>query len=116
MGMEMHNFSAVDRLISQSVEKEGVNPSHKGFKYLVSAIKMVLLDHDKIYAVTKEIYVEIAADDITTPKAVERSIRFAIERASSPKGELNKTANKAYILKISNKILDEIASIVNQKY
>lgn len=111
-----HSFAAVDRLISRSVEKEGINPGHRGFKYIERAIKMVLVEHDKINAVTKEIYVDIASDAMTTPEAVERSIRFAIERASSSGCGSKKTSNKDFILKTSKKILDEIESIVNQKY
>jgi len=116
MCMARHSFTAIDRLISLSVEKEGIDPGHKGFKYLKGAIKMVLVEHDKINAVSKEIYVDIAADAITSPKAVERSIRYAIERSTACKGDSQKTSNKVFILKISNKILGEIEAIVNQKY
>ncbi len=116
MGITRYSFTAVDRLISLSVKREGIDPVHKGFKYLESAIKIVIVEQDKINAVSKEIYVDIAADAITSPKAVERSIRYAIERATICKGESQKTSNKDFILKISNKILSEIEAIVNQKY
>lgn len=114
MIMKKTGLSTLDKLISLTIEREGINPCHKGYKYLKNAIMIVIFDNYRIDAMTKEIYTQIAQDHITTPEAVERNIRFAIYRAFCSKQETPKPTNKEFIFNISNRTLDEMNAIINQ--
>lgn len=57
-------------------------PSHvMGYRYLKDALFITLHEREKINAVTKVLYPDIAAKNHTTPSRVERAIRHAIEIA-----------------------------------
>lgn len=57
----------------------GITPNLKGFRYLRTAIGMVIKDETIIEAVTKILYPEIAKIYKTTSVRAERAIRHAIE-------------------------------------
>lgn len=57
----------------------GVPTEMRGYKYLKTAIMLCLQNEEYIYSVTQKLYPEIASKYATTPAAVERSIRTAIE-------------------------------------
>lgn len=57
----------------------GVPTEMRGYKYLKAAIMLCLQNGEYIYSTTKKLYPEIASQYATTPAAVERSIRHAIE-------------------------------------
>lgn len=59
-------------------------PAHlKGYPCLMVAINLVMEDRNKIHAVTKELYPEVAVLCGTTSSRVERAIRHSIEVAWS---------------------------------
>lgn len=70
----------LERKIREALLKQGVPITHKGFEYLVQAIKMQYLSKRKL-GITKDIYPEIAIMFSTTTTGVERAIRTAICRA-----------------------------------
>lgn len=78
-----HTSGAADtkRMITKLLHDIGITPNLKGFRYLRSAVTMVLEDEAVIEAVTKIIYPEIAKEYKTTPVRAERAIRHAIETA-----------------------------------
>lgn len=57
--------------------KVGVDPSVKGFDYLVEAIKMCYEDKNVLQFVTTKLYPHIAGMFDTTPSRVERAMRHA---------------------------------------
>lgn len=57
----------------------GVPTEMRGYKYLKAAIMLCLENEEYIYSTTKMLYPEIASQYMTTPFAVERNIRNAIE-------------------------------------
>lgn len=57
----------------------GVPSDMRGYKYLKTAIMLCLQNEEYIYSTIKMLYPEIASQYMTTPAAVERSIRNAIE-------------------------------------
>ena len=57
----------------------GVPTEMRGYRYLKTAIMLCLENEEYIYSVTQKLYPEIASQYATTPAAVERSIRTAIE-------------------------------------
>lgn len=67
--------------ITKLLHDIGITPNLKGFRYLRSAVTMVLEDEGVIEAVTKIIYPEIAKEYKTTPVRAERAIRHAVETA-----------------------------------
>jgi two-component system response regulator (stage 0 sporulation protein A) len=57
-------------------------PQHiKGYAYLKTAINLVVEDSEKVHAVTKVLYPEVAKVHGTTTSRVERAIRHAVESA-----------------------------------
>lgn len=55
-------------------------PAHlRGYAYIRAAVRMGMVDHSKVYSITKNIYPEIARTYQTTSAKVERAIRNAIE-------------------------------------
>ena len=57
----------------------GVPTEMRGYKYLKAAIMLCLQNEEYIHSTTTVLYPEIASQYATTPAAVERSIRTAIE-------------------------------------
>lgn len=102
-------------LISLQLEKEGIDPKYKGYKYLKGAVHLVVSDMAKIEAVTKEIYHQLAEDFLTSPEAVERNIRYALSNSPGPMGRSEKRTNKKFITDITLNVMDEIDAFVHQK-
>ena len=57
----------------------GVPTEMRGYKYLKAAIMLCLQNEEYIHSTTTVLYPEIANQYATTPAAVERNIRRAIE-------------------------------------
>lgn len=58
--------------------KVGIPPNLLGFAYIVYAEELALSDHEYLRSLTKCMYVDIAKKFHTTPSAVERCMRHAI--------------------------------------
>lgn len=69
------------KAISRILCSTGITPNMKGFAYLKEAIIMVYCDPEGLNTMTKVIYPDIAKMYNTSPFAVERCIRIAIEKA-----------------------------------
>ena len=67
--------------VTDIIHEIGVPAHIKGYQYLREAIILTIKDMDKINAVTKILYPEVARAFDTTPSRVERAIRHAIEVA-----------------------------------
>jgi len=67
--------------ITSIIQAIGVPANIKGYRYLRTAIGMVVDDVEIMEAVTKELYPAVAEKYDTTPTRVERAIRHAIEVA-----------------------------------
>lgn len=66
------------------LERMGMSPSLKGYTYLSCAAALAYENEARVFAVSQEIYVPIAARYSTTKENVERLIRHAIESTMSP--------------------------------
>ena len=66
------------------LERMGMSPSLKGYTYLSCAAALAYENEARVFAVSQEIYVPIAARYGTTKENVERLIRHAIESTMSP--------------------------------
>ena len=84
-----------ENIIMRYLMKEGINPKHKGFSYLVSAI-LVNLFTEQPMAIGK-VYMLVAQEYDTTAPRVERCIRTAIESAWQNKDELNRPSNADFV-------------------
>lgn len=67
-------------MIEIFLKKSGISGKYKGYKYLYDAINYALLDDTLLKNVTTDLYCLIAEKYGTTWQAVERSIRFAIDK------------------------------------
>lgn len=61
--------------------KLGIDPSNKGYDYLVEAIQMCYGDRKCLFAITSILYPTIAKNNSASKSAVERAMRQAIFRA-----------------------------------
>ncbi|MCD8214809.1 MAG: sporulation transcription factor Spo0A [Clostridiales bacterium] len=95
------NTTDKKKQITSLLHDIGITPNLKGFRYLRSAITMVIEDEAIIEAVTKVIYPEIAREYKTTPIRAERAIRHAIE--TSWKRDEGETITKVFNLPKSAK-------------
>lgn len=78
-----HIVSAVslDERIANIFLSMGIPAHIKGYHFLREAIKLVVEDHDKINAITKDLYPTVAKHFGTSSSKVERAIRHAIDVA-----------------------------------
>lgn len=69
------------QIVADYLRKLGMPAHLKGYRYTRDAITLILLNPDKDYMITKELYPEVAKKNKTTGSRVERAIRNAIEVA-----------------------------------
>lgn len=71
----------LDSRINGILNEVGVPANLKGYRYIHTAIKMVVNDCRLMESITKGLYPGVAKAYDTTPSRVERAIRHAIEMA-----------------------------------
>lgn len=74
---------SIDAAIESNLSRLNFPVNLKGYQYLISAIKEVVIDDEMLYGVTKVLYPEIAKKHQSTAARVEKAIRHAIEVAWS---------------------------------
>lgn len=74
-------YDAVLMKISVFLNKIGIKPQMKGFKYIRMAIQMTIEDESNLDAITKTIYPAVAKKYNTNWMAVERCMRTVIGKA-----------------------------------
>ena len=79
-GNDFSYDKAVEERLSGIFREIGLAPNMIGYKYIKTAVKLVVKDETVLSYFTKGIYHEIAARYKTTPTGVERAIRNAIEK------------------------------------
>lgn len=67
--------------ISETIKELGVSPVNEGYTFLREAIGFVMENPSLIHNITKELYPMIAKRYNTTKNAVERLIRFSIDKS-----------------------------------
>ena len=67
--------------VQDTLQALGITRSYRGCLRAATAIELVLEDEDRLEAVTKEIYREVAKRCRCNWYAVERNIRTAVQRA-----------------------------------
>ena len=97
MDNQNYNRDRLEHIIEEIVDQEGIQSTYKGFKYINQAVYLVLQDEDRLGALTKEVYGEIARSHQTSIPSVERTIRFAIKK------EIPQT-NKTFIASMAKKV------------
>ena len=73
--------SGLERTVSEIIQKMGVPPNVKGYRYLRSAVMLATEDMTVLDSITKRLYPTVAQTNQTTPTRVERAIRHAITTA-----------------------------------
>lgn len=67
--------------ISRLLINLGITARLKGYGYLITGIKMAIMEPERVSSITKELYPEIAQKHKTSPDKVERGIRHAVQSA-----------------------------------
>ena len=80
-------------VISSVLAEEGIPPERKGYHYLAYAIELAYLDREMAGSVSKGLYPAVAETFSTSPAAVERSMRTAIEGGNKD----GRKSNSAFI-------------------
>lgn len=70
-----------ERVVGDVLRELGIPPHLRGYRYLKTAILLVMKNPEHAYAITKKIYPEIAQLYGTTEQKVARAMRNAIEVA-----------------------------------
>lgn len=106
--METGNFNRnrLESIIEAIIDEEGILQIHKGFKYINQAVYLVLQDEERLDALTKEVYGEIARSHQTSIPSVERTIRFAIQKGAHQ-------TNKTFIATMAKRVrhLEDMKSV-----
>ena len=83
----------MNNLVTKEINRKfkilGISPRFKGYEFLKDAIEMVINDKSTIRKITKIVYPIIAEKYTTTPAGVERSMRYAIEKAFDTSETIN---------------------------
>lgn len=81
MEKEFQPYTSLQSQISSMLQELGVRASIIGHRYLLQAIEIVYYDDQYLRCITKMLYPEVAKYYKTTPGAVERAMRHAIQTA-----------------------------------
>lgn len=74
------NTTEKELIVSDMLKEVGVDPSLKGYRYLLDAILIAFEGPKKLHAITKDLYPTIAERNETKASRVERCIRHSIEK------------------------------------
>lgn len=74
-----HKDYSIDILIAKRLSKLGMPSGLSGYRYMISAIKLVLFNENALDCVTKILYPDIAKMHKSTPQRVEKALRHAIK-------------------------------------
>lgn len=69
----------IEHMVQEILVELGTPAHIKGYRHIVTGLRMVVNNPDLIDAITKKLYPQIAAAHNTTPSRVERAIRHAVE-------------------------------------
>ncbi|HIY17879.1 MAG TPA: sporulation initiation factor Spo0A C-terminal domain-containing protein [Candidatus Blautia avistercoris] len=61
--------------IKEVLKQEGISQSYRGYWYIVSSVKLVMEDEQRLLHVRKEIYQKVAEEYQIDVRSVERDIR-----------------------------------------
>ena len=78
MSVEISN-RLLEQLVESILRSLYIPGTLKGMKYLTYAVTATVIDPNRTYLITKDLYREIARQYDTTPDRVERDIRWAIQ-------------------------------------
>lgn len=71
----------MDAIINQLLRRMGITANYRGHRQLAMAIRLVLEDEDRLYAVQQEIYQPIADALHCNRDTIDRNIRTVLQRA-----------------------------------
>lgn len=86
---DLQSEEPIENKIKSILDELGFQSNLLGYKYLLTALKMLSQDLSRINSVTKSLYAYLADEWGSTPQRVERAIRNAIELAWS-RGNMEK--------------------------
>lgn len=75
---ETTHIRTISERISELLVSKQIYPNVRGYRYLKDAIAMCYFDFGKLHGIGNNVYKTIATVYGSTPKAVERCIRYAI--------------------------------------
>lgn len=115
------SVTVADPALKQEVEKVlrrlHINGTRLGLKYLIYAVSETVIDQNRTYLITKDLYREIARKYKTTATRVERDMRWAIGICWENAGEeLDRMAGRHLSKRPTNKeFIDCVAFYIRSK-
>lgn len=115
------SVAAANRTLKRDVEKAlrrlHINGTFLGLKYLVHAVSETVLNPDRTYLITKDLYREIARRYKTTPSRVERDMRWVIHISwENAREELDQMVGHHLVKRPTNReFIDHIAFYIRGK-
>lgn len=88
---------SIDVKISNRLSRLGMPSGLSGYRYMISAVKLVLSNENALDSVTKILYPDIAKKHQSTPQRVEKAIRHAIKVTWSNNIPKNKDGYNFYV-------------------
>ena len=70
---------STEQRVSKCLQQKSIPMHTLGFRYLKTALALLVENDMMLYSVTKELYPAIAVQHNTTPSRVERAIRHSLE-------------------------------------
>lgn len=116
MPVEISN-KLLEQLVESVLRSLYIPGTFKGLKYLTYAVAATVIDQNRTYLITKDLYREISRQYDTTPNCVDRNIRWAIRSSwSTAKEDLCKIADRHLIRCPTNKqYIDLIAFYIRSR-
>ncbi len=71
----------MDKIIDEALRSLAIAGCYRGYRQTVMALKLILQDEDRLYAVVEKVYNKVADQCGCNPHCVERNIRTIIIRA-----------------------------------
>ena len=86
----------MNKIILEQLAKEGVKSTMTGYKYLVKCIALIVEDWERACNIW-EVYSKLADEYNTTPKAVDKAVRYVLKSSNvklSPSEFICRVADK----------------------
>ncbi len=71
----------MDAIINQALRRLGITANYRGHRQLAFAVRLVVENEDRLYAVQREIYEPIARSMGCNVDTIDRNIRTVLQRA-----------------------------------
>lgn len=79
--MKMGGFNMESHRIMLDLRRLGIGRQYRGYKSVIKAVRMVLLDEDRLLCLKSGVYQPLSEEEKRDWRAIERNLRTIIHRA-----------------------------------